>query len=35
MKKHLVKALKEQWIFGAGLDVYEKEPEISRRTEKT
>jgi D-3-phosphoglycerate dehydrogenase len=26
----LVKALKEHWIFGAGLDVYEKEPEISR-----
>ena len=26
----LIKALKEHWIFGAGLDVYEKEPEISR-----
>ncbi len=25
----LIKALKEHWIFGAGLDVYEKEPEIS------
>jgi len=25
-----VKALTEHWIFGAGLDVYEKEPEISR-----
>lgn len=25
----LVKALKEHWIFGAGLDVYENEPEIS------
>mgnify|MGYP001596479776 CR=1 FL=1 len=27
-EKALVKALKEQWIFGAGLDVYENEPEI-------
>jgi len=26
----LIKALKEHWIFGAGLDVYEKEPKISR-----
>jgi glyoxylate reductase len=26
----LVKALKEQWIFGAGLDVYEHEPLISK-----
>jgi len=26
----LIKALKQRWIFGAGLDVYEKEPEISR-----
>lgn len=26
----LIKALKEHWIFGAGLDVYEKEPEISK-----
>ncbi len=25
----LIKALKEHWIFGAGLDVYENEPEIS------
>lgn len=25
----LVKALKERWIFGAGLDVYENEPKIS------
>jgi len=24
----LIKALTEQWIFGAGLDVYEREPEI-------
>jgi len=29
-EKALVKALTEHWIFGAGLDVYEKEPEISR-----
>ncbi len=26
----LVKALKEHWIFGAGLDVYEQEPLISK-----
>jgi glyoxylate reductase len=26
----LVKALKQHWIFGAGLDVYEKEPKISK-----
>jgi len=26
----LIKALKEHWIFGAGLDVYEHEPEISK-----
>ena len=25
----LVKALRQHWIFGAGLDVYEKEPELS------
>jgi len=25
----LIKALKENWIFGAGLDVYEHEPEIN------
>ena len=25
----LIKALKEKWIFGAGLDVYEHEPEVS------
>lgn len=25
----LIKALKDRWIFGAGLDVYENEPEIS------
>ena len=29
-EKALVKALKENWIFGAGLDVYENEPEISK-----
>ena len=28
-EKALVKALSEQWIFGAGLDVYEKEPALS------
>ncbi len=28
-EKALVKALSEHWIFGAGLDVYEKEPELS------
>jgi glyoxylate reductase len=28
-ERALVKALKEQWIFGAGLDVYENEPELS------
>jgi len=26
----LIKALTQRWIFGAGLDVYEKEPEISK-----
>ena len=25
----LIKALKEKWIFGAGLDVYEHEPDVS------
>ncbi|MCD6571979.1 MAG: D-glycerate dehydrogenase [Thermoplasmata archaeon] len=29
-EKALVKALKKRWIFGAGLDVYENEPEINR-----
>lgn len=29
-----VKALKEKWIFGAGLDVYEHEPEISDELKK-
>ncbi|MBI2916201.1 MAG: D-glycerate dehydrogenase [Elusimicrobia bacterium] len=27
-EKALVKALKRNWIFGAGLDVYEKEPDL-------
>jgi D-3-phosphoglycerate dehydrogenase len=30
----LVKALKEKWIFGAGLDVYEHEPKISEELRK-
>jgi lactate dehydrogenase-like 2-hydroxyacid dehydrogenase len=29
-EKSLVNALKEKWIFGAGLDVYENEPEITK-----
>lgn len=29
-EKALIKALKNKWIFGAGLDVYEHEPEISK-----
>lgn len=29
-EKALIKALKEKWIFGAGLDVYENEPEIPK-----
>ena len=29
-EKALVKALKEKWIFGAGLDVYEHEPEVDK-----
>jgi len=29
-EKALAKALKEKWIFGAGLDVYENEPEITK-----
>jgi glyoxylate reductase len=28
-EKALIKALKENWIFGAGLDVYENEPRIN------
>jgi lactate dehydrogenase-like 2-hydroxyacid dehydrogenase len=28
-EKALIKALKEKWIFGAGLDVYEHEPDVS------
>ncbi len=33
-EKALVKALKEKWIFGAGLDVYEHEPEVSKELQK-
>lgn len=29
-EKSLVKALKKKWIFGAGLDVYENEPDIEQ-----
>jgi len=29
-EKALIKALKEKWIFGAGLDVYEHEPTIPK-----
>ncbi|HUS99357.1 MAG TPA: D-glycerate dehydrogenase [Candidatus Thermoplasmatota archaeon] len=30
----LVKALKKHWIFGAGLDVYENEPKISKELKR-
>ena len=33
-EKALTKALKERWIFGAGLDVYEHEPEINEELKK-
>ena len=33
-EKALFKALKEKWIFGAGLDVYENEPEINKDLKK-
>ena len=33
-EKALVKALKEKWIFGAGLDVYEHEPEVDKELKK-
>lgn len=33
-EKTLVKALEEKWIFGAGLDVYENEPEITEGLKK-
>ena len=33
-EKALVKALTEQWIFGAGLDVYENEPELSEELKR-
>jgi glyoxylate reductase len=29
-EKALIKALRNKWIFGAGLDVYEHEPKISK-----
>ncbi len=33
-EKALVKALKEKWIFGAGLDVYEHEPKVDEELKK-
>lgn len=33
-EKALVKALKEKWIFSAGLDVYEHEPDITEELKK-
>ena len=33
-EKALIKALKEKWIFGAGLDVYENEPFIPDELKK-
>jgi len=33
-EKILLKALEEKWIFGAGLDVYENEPEITEELKK-
>ena len=33
-EKALIKALKEKWFFGAGLDVYENEPYISDELKK-
>jgi glyoxylate reductase len=33
-EKALVKALKENWIFAAGLDVYEHEPKITKELKK-
>jgi len=33
-EKALVKALKEKWIFGVGLDVYEHEPKITEELKK-
>jgi len=33
-EKALIKALKEKWIFGAGLDVYEHEPNVDEKLKK-
>jgi lactate dehydrogenase-like 2-hydroxyacid dehydrogenase len=33
-ERALVRALKEKWIFGAGLDVYEHEPKVSEELKK-
>jgi len=33
-ERALIKALREKWIFGAGLDVYEHEPRISKNLKK-
>jgi lactate dehydrogenase-like 2-hydroxyacid dehydrogenase len=33
-EKVLFKALKDKWIFGAGLDVYEHEPDITQGLKK-
>lgn len=33
-EKALIKALKNKWIFGAGLDVYENEPKIAEELKK-
>jgi len=33
-EKALLEALKEKWIFGAGLDVYEQEPEVTKGLER-
>ncbi|KYK25837.1 D-glycerate dehydrogenase [Thermoplasmatales archaeon SG8-52-1] len=33
-EKILIKALKEKWIFAAGLDVYENEPHVSENLKK-
>lgn len=33
-EKALIKALREKWIYGAGLDVYENEPEVPEELRK-